>query len=1335
MSDRHVESGEAAIPPPAPPLPPQPSSARAAANAVARFAQNISYGARPTATAQTRPRESATPGLTIQRSSRSDGSHSLLFKSLYRPPIDPPLKSPQVTPGVDRTSADRSRSPISSRSTTHRTGIPIAALDISPCRTRAILAGRDILKTVIVSGSTCSEDYNLREKIVRYAATHETTGGAISAKHKDQLAANDVKWSHGEHHTTIATAAANGQIVVYDLNRAGVELARLHEHNRQVHRLGFNPHRGSLLLSGSQDATTRLWDLRALAGERSVMTCQSKSRYAGNSEGIRDLKWSPTNGVEFATGTDSGVVQRWDIRKESSPTLKINAHEKTCNSIDWHPDGKHLVSGSADKRVKVWDFSSSDRRMKPLWQLRVPQAALNVRWRPASWSSEDHRPGGWGCTQLAVSYDKEDPRIHIWDLRRPSVPFRVLDRYDTPPTALLWHSEDLLWSVGPAGMFTQTDVKFTPKTMDGYNVNPISIAPDGQILFASMRRERKRLSIEDVTDNLMDLERRGTSKAEKNNASHSSIGGSHEEPSLLSSSFKTRRSKVPNSLRSARSMDSTPPSAGPDDPVLPLDQSLHEKYINKSPQVIGIGYIPGLFDADAFKFMARHYKRPPDLPAGDMGFNLHLILNDTFKHNSRVAAYAGKHRLSQSWRILGLAIEKEFGKRAEHNYQLRIAAVVSEAAEERASSQITGTLPLELAGNNKMFALEISQPAPKTAISMIAQNHSNMTTPLARPVPGPSAGIDPINNIAALDQKPALRSPELPKAKKTNESTAEVSNLAEVNSPDYADIRKESDPFQPENTFASFDGYVKVEPKLQSPSRNQPTGTGFAEMDRQMAERRAAMGNYRAQPRPVLKLDDPFQGLGSAPKIPNLGRHDSNESFQMFSASTDSSHRARSTMGSFESNVTSEKLGQTPEEVDGVRRPEKAHDMGQAENAMAFDDEAEMLPTQDSPTSPKSSMTSDRDPANTSLQPAATSSMPSLKRAQYEPPRINYRDMHPLNSVEPPPEEDVTNEDHKYIEADYFVTLPEDDDPPACYPPWTATAMFLPLVSFHCESLFDSQFPAYLLLHLAPYLHIPLQPFRAREIIFSYHDRLTSLQLYTQAAELRNHCLEAYPDVAARGNEDIETGGPWCTNCKKPSRGNRPKYCERCKQTWADCAICHGHGLISTDRKTDIETVEFPRATNPKAGDALWGWCATCGHGGHMGCLRAFWNFDQEGACPTVGCMCDCMPGKRREEIHKQLEEDWKKKPGMVSKDSWNVKESSAVQRTRSMVGPAEAGRSILQQSGRSGSGRGDGGGGPQSLGAAGRSASGGKKVRIVVPDDREGSKGKGKEGAGSLAP
>lgn len=599
----------------------------------------------------------------------------------------PILEVPQVPQESAESPTDNQSSPTSSRSTSHKTGIPIAALDISPDRTHAVLAGHNILKTIQVSDSTCTEDSNLRASIIAYAATHQSSGNASSLKHNDRLVANDVKWSHGRCSNIIATAAANGQIMVYDIKRVEVEIARLHEHTRQVHKLGFSPLDGHTLLSGSQDGTVRVWDLRDLAREKSVMTCQSRSKYQGNSDGIRDLSWSPKKGsYEFAFGTDNGTIQRWDLRDNRTPVLRVNAHgQKTCHSIDWHPDGIHLVSGGADMNIKVWDFSSIDRKKKPLWEFQAPQAVLNVRWRPASWQCGKQGPGRWQCSQIATSYDEQDPRIDIWDLRRPYVPFSTLHRHDTPATTILWHSENLLWSVGSVGMFTQTDVKFAPRLMDQRSPNTVDVAANGQILYFSEKKKRGHTSVEDRLKSLSLQNRRRSSPGDGDGGSPSTGPGGAEELKLRNSSMKLRQRKPPASLRSTMSSAETPPSLDCTT-VEGLEKTLHPSNMYQVKQVAAIGFIEGLFDKDAFKVLA--YYEKPEIPTKvHATCNLHEVLGDVLRHNATLATTVNKHQLSQTFVILAEGVEKELGARAELNYQLRTRADCAETSKEETSEE------------------------------------------------------------------------------------------------------------------------------------------------------------------------------------------------------------------------------------------------------------------------------------------------------------------------------------------------------------------------------------------------------------------------------------------------------------------------------------------------------------------------------------------------------------------------------------------------------------------------------------------------------------------------
>lgn len=1184
-------------------------------------------------------------------------------------------------------------SPLSSRNATHKTGIPIAALDISPYRTHAILAGRDILKTVQVSGSSCVEDNNLRSAIINYVATHSISGGAISAKHKDQLAANDVKWSHGKFDSTVATAAANGQIVIYDINRPGIEFARLHEHVRQVHRVAFNPHQGALLLSGSQDATMRLWDLRDLDGDRSVMTCRSTYQYPGNNEGIRDLRWSPTNGVEFAAGTDNGVIQRWDFRKNKSPLLKINAHEKTCHSIDWHSDGKHLVSGGADKFVNVWDFSSTDRRKKPCWQIRAPQAVLNVRWRPPIWFADGNGPGCWQSSHISTSYDYQDPRIHIWDFRHPHMPFREIDRYETPPTAMLWHSESLLWSVGSTGIFTQSDLNFSSKTSDRRSANVVAASSTGKINFFSELRASRRESFKDVSNDFLDRHRKVNMNGEKLSGSHSATDGSLEEASLLSSSFKNRHRKSP-STRSSKAIGGTPPSAGTGGPTLKLDEIM-QKDISFRAQTAAIGNVVGLFDVTAFKFLARNFGTPPMQPTTGSD-DYHQALSLIFKQNATLATNTNQYRLAQSWQILSLAIEKDL--QFDKYTDLDQPNTSAKQMNTRSARNIVGEMG-NLAQNDKRdrSKSEVGKPRDKLIASSVFENSSTMTTPIARPVPDKSSESTVSGCISAPEGDESLSLPE--------PVWGEISTWRQTkNSHDLLN----SSGFRSLHNIVDHDGNAPIEQAV-SPRSTQPqlmdvdrlqSAAEFIDIDHQINERRAAMENYRAKPRPLLTLDESVHIRGNF-LTPSFNRHNSDESFQLFSASTDSSQHANSATGSYGSSQGSEKLASIPEKWNAGTRHQEKNDVSYSkapvtdENRYDFLSESRQSLISAALSPPAQAMTKSRQSQN--LEPT-----PLLRPPQNEYTIIHFDDIEPTENSYVPPTKLYAETNFRREPFDY-IGKPSHLEASRL---WNFTSMIKPLINYHISQLNSSQLPAQIILLLGPRLWNSFPQDLIVSILLTYHDQLVSLSLYSQAAHIRKLAYPSYSDVSDYGNYGITPGGPWCTNCQKPNKGDRLFLCERCNNSWAGCPICYGEGpgILVNGR-------------NSEPSDLLWGWCQWCGHGGHVGCLRIWWINDQmsEGGCATAGCLHDCVAGSRREEALRRKGEA--KKAGIVKGDRWVVGESKAVERTRVMVGGDASGRGGIIQGQSAVRGLG-GGHGPLSLGVTGRSGSGGKKVRLLDPKE-----------------
>jgi len=197
----------------------------------------------------------------------------------------------------------------------------------------------------------------------------------------------------------------------------------------------------------------------------------------------------------------------------------------------------------------------------------------------------------------------------------------------------------------------------------------------------------------------------------------------------------------------------------------------------------------------------------------------------------------------------------------------------------------------------------------------------------------------------------------------------------------------------------------------------------------------------------------------------------------------------------------------------------------------------------------------------------------------------------------------------------------------------------------------------------------PIDEFQAGAIIRQYHQRLTNLKLFTEAALLRNLSVPNYHTVFATAQEDVKIGF-FCTGCNKPLE-NDPLIpgsewkCLRCKKELAPCAIC-----LNRELEPDLEFEQGD--VKLKAG--MWWLCPGCGHGGHSSCMQA-WHAGPEfgegdkysgGCCPLEGCLHPCLPGKWRE---KRVDE---KKAARAKELDLLVKENS---RQGSGRGPVVGGR------------------------------------------------------------
>ncbi|KAF2622371.1 hypothetical protein BU25DRAFT_402714 [Macroventuria anomochaeta] len=1242
---------------------------------------------------------------------------------------------------------------------THKTGLDISALDINRERTHAVLAGKEILKTVRVNGTKIVDETNLRAAVLNYADSH--------ARQREGLGIQDVKWSHGQFSSHIATAVANGKVILYDLNRASVELVRLHEHTRQVHKLAFNPHQGHLLLSASHDATVRLWDLRDM--RQKAAACTSRDQFSGISGGIRDVQWSPTDAVEFAFGTDNGTIQRWDFRHNKGPKQKIPAHDqKTCTSIDWHPDGKHLLSAGVDRTLKIWDFSVDGRRQKAAYVLTTPYPVHKARWKPPYWSDEFHEKGAFQCTQVATSYDRDHPVIHIWDFRRPHLPYKEINKFRSPPSDMLWQTRDTLWTVGKEGIFQQNDVHHAPKITERRPLQAIAISPNGELSGVAQKRSRQRrptgLSYDDMYLGAPPEKHGSLEKSSLRSSADNSF-----DDSFLASSMKRHHGRTASN-RSAKSFSSTPPS-DVTPKVMFLPDSMRTQSEQFQPDQLAFrGVLPGAVNVQVFAYLAQKYKAQslPDRPV----LESYLELEQPFQQNAEYAQRAAYHRLAQTWTLIGTTMANATKRRAELHRSLRLK---DKKAKFEGRNNTSGLLHAQ----NRSFGAP-QNPAVRAIIGTLDKPRP------ASPLTKPATQIESTSNLAT------------PLAQPVNTSGSASGDLrrSELPDPDHDDKI---------HLPPSVMGVPQVNngQKLAPPTQSKSNGGHWYDSPEGLEERRAAAGSWRASPRIPLNLN-PAPIRDNNPNVPPpLERHDSGESFTMFSASTDS-HHGSSASGSFES-VNSDLRSMEALSIGWQHAPDKSS-FGRPLGTCNINQERRVSPTTNEgphaipvPTTSQArhdNPHSSQDDTGHLMPPSSTErvtqEMDALRRrnqlmrhdssessayaSSQEGTSFSSTysaDMEASGTIIPEIFDDlrspqvlkpsvtspvitksvsqstVPTKENQLLLSD-FEALRIDAESTSAF---TVVGLLNSILQFHTDTLSDAQFPSLLLLLLAPLLpqtHSPsdssdidvtevlsafsdtftalgltptqakailssqlgeliatgINPYQAESILHTYHAQMHSLSLFNPAASLRRLAYPTYPAVYEQALKDTQLG-LLCLSCKSPINNPKDKMrCESCKRAQAPCPICWGKypafepitakrkskskhrdekghkrnrsSLITTDAVSPDDADSGPSPSIPEewipTPATLWTWCPLCGHGGHTNCLST-WFADavlSDGACPTEGCLCDCVSGNRREEkmqdlLRKKAEKE-RSKP-VKKGDDWKVRESRAVSAVRGTFG------------------------------------------------------------------
>ena len=217
---------------------------------------------------------------------------------------------------------------------------------------------------------------------------------------------------------------------------------------------------GTLLLSGSEDNTMKLWE---------TVTGRLLHTFSGHDEGVTSVAFSP-DGTRLLSGSADGTIRLWE-----SGTKRLlhtfSGHDGWVTSVAFSPDGTKMLSGSEDNTMKLWEtgtgrllhtFSGHDERV------------TNVTFLPD------------GTQMLSGS---EDNTMKLWDAKTGRL-LRTFSGHEDAVTSvafspdgnrLLSGSKDntiKLWELSNGRLL---------RTFHGHhlNVTRVAFSPDGKRLISS----------------------------------------------------------------------------------------------------------------------------------------------------------------------------------------------------------------------------------------------------------------------------------------------------------------------------------------------------------------------------------------------------------------------------------------------------------------------------------------------------------------------------------------------------------------------------------------------------------------------------------------------------------------------------------------------------------------------------------------------------------------------------------------------------------------------------------------------------------------------------------
>lgn len=157
----------------------------------------------------------------------------------------------------------------------------------------------------------------------------------------------------------LCTAHRSSLIKLWQTNDGSMVKMWKSGHSGPIPLLDFNAN-ASLIASGGTDSSVRIWD-------HARKTCIGSLHGCTGVLGVVKFNPQPLTRTVFAAGNDN-LINGWNYETRDK-VCSLNGHMTKVTSLSFSADGKHLVSGSRDKVLILWDLSTYQQiRVVPVFE-------------------------------------------------------------------------------------------------------------------------------------------------------------------------------------------------------------------------------------------------------------------------------------------------------------------------------------------------------------------------------------------------------------------------------------------------------------------------------------------------------------------------------------------------------------------------------------------------------------------------------------------------------------------------------------------------------------------------------------------------------------------------------------------------------------------------------------------------------------------------------------------------------------------------------------------------------------------------------------------------------